>query len=99
MRKALLCMLAALVAGCATPSLTPEEMQADVAGFRLPQQLPAPVLAVAQALPLYHGVQLVRPLVAGHWPEHSLLHIGVLVAYAGAGYIIALHFARKRFSA
>jgi len=38
MRKALLCMLAALVAGCATPSLTPEEMQADVAGFRLPQE-------------------------------------------------------------
>jgi hypothetical protein len=38
MRKALLCMLAALVAGCATPSLTPEEMQADVASFRLPQE-------------------------------------------------------------
>lgn len=63
------------------------------------QQLPAPVLAVAQALPLYHGVQLVRPVVAGHWPQDVLLHVGVLLAYAVGGYIIALHFARKRFTA
>jgi lipooligosaccharide transport system permease protein len=63
------------------------------------QQLPAPVLAAAQALPLYHGVQLVRPLVAGQWPEALLLHMGVLLAYAAGGYIIALHFARKRFTA
>jgi lipooligosaccharide transport system permease protein len=63
------------------------------------EQLPAPVLAAAQALPLYHGVQLVRPLVAGHWPQSVLLHMGVLLAYAAAGYMIALHFARKRFSA
>ena len=63
------------------------------------EQLPAPVLAAAQALPLYHGVQLVRPLVAGHWPQSVLLHMGVLLAYAAAGYMIALHFARKRFTA
>lgn len=63
------------------------------------QQLPGWLLAVAQALPLYHGVQLVRPLVAGRWPEASLLHVAVLLAYAAAGYIIALHFARKRFTA
>jgi lipooligosaccharide transport system permease protein len=63
------------------------------------QQLPAPVLAVARALPLYHGVQLVRPLVAGHWPQDVLLHVAVLLGYAAAGYFVALHFARKRFAA
>jgi lipooligosaccharide transport system permease protein len=63
------------------------------------QQLPGPLLAVAQALPLYHGVELVRPLVAGRWPDHPLVHIAVLLGYAAAGYLIALRFARKRFTA
>jgi lipooligosaccharide transport system permease protein len=57
------------------------------------------VLAVAQALPLYHGVQLVRPLVAGNWPTNVPIHIAVLLAYAVLGYAIALYFARRRFSA
>lgn len=63
------------------------------------QQLPGPVLAVARALPLYHGVELVRPLVAGRWPADPLVHLAVLLAYAAAGYMIALRFARKRFTA
>ena len=63
------------------------------------QQLPGPLLAAAQALPLYHGVQLVRPLVAGRLPDDAVLHIGVLLGYAAAGYLIALRFARKRFAA
>ena len=62
-------------------------------------QLPAPLLAVAQALPLYHGVQIVRPLVAGVLPANLLLHVAVLVAYAAAGYALAIYFARKRFAA
>jgi lipooligosaccharide transport system permease protein len=62
-------------------------------------QLPAPVLAVAKALPLYHGVQIVRPLVAGAMPDDVLLHVAVLVGYAAAGYALAIHFARKRFAA
>ena len=76
--------------------VTPMTMISGV--FFPAQQLPRPVLAVAQALPLYHGVQLVRPLVAGHWPPAALVHIAVLVAYAAGGYMIALHFARKRFT-
>jgi lipooligosaccharide transport system permease protein len=76
--------------------VTPMTMISGV--FFPAQQLPRPVLAVAQALPLYHGVQLVRPLVAGQWPSAPLVHIAVLVAYAAGGYMIALHFARKRFS-
>jgi lipooligosaccharide transport system permease protein len=63
------------------------------------EQLPAPVLAVAKTLPLYHGVELVRPLVAGRSPHDVPLHVLVLVGYAAGGYIIALHVARKRFSA
>jgi lipooligosaccharide transport system permease protein len=77
--------------------MTPMTMISGV--FFPAEQLPRPVLGVAQALPLYHGVELVRPLVAGDWPRHVLLHLGVLVAYAAAGYAIALYFARRRFSA
>jgi lipooligosaccharide transport system permease protein len=63
------------------------------------EQLPGPILAVAKTLPLYHGVELVRPLVAGRWPAETPAHIAVLLGYAAAGYLIALHFARKRFTA
>jgi len=53
----------------------------------------------AQVLPLYHGVELVRPLVAGHVPTNIALHVLVLLAYAAAGTAIAIMFARRRFSA
>jgi lipooligosaccharide transport system permease protein len=77
--------------------MTPMTMISGV--FFPAEQLPRPVLAVAQALPLYHGVVLVRPLVAGRAPDGVALHLLVLLGYAGAGYLIALMFARKRFSA
>ena len=63
------------------------------------EQLPRPVLTVAQVLPLYHGVELVRPLVAGRWPAQVALHVAVLLAYAAAGYAIAIMYARRRFTA
>jgi lipooligosaccharide transport system permease protein len=62
------------------------------------ERLPAPLVAVAQALPLYHGVEIVRPLVAGRLPEQALVHVLVLLGYAAAGYAAAIYFARKRFS-
>ena len=77
--------------------MTPMTMISGV--FFPAEQLPAPVLAVAQALPLYHGIELVRPLVAGSWPTSVLVHVAVLLAYAAAGYAIALYFARRRFTA
>ena len=77
--------------------MTPMTMISGV--FFPAEQLPRPLLAVAQALPLYHGVALVRPLVAGLWPAHVLLHAAVLLGYAAAGYAIAIMFARRRFSA
>ena len=77
--------------------MTPMTMISGV--FFPAEQLPRPVLAVAQALPLYHGVELVRPLVAGHLPANMLVHMAVLVAYAAVGYAIAISFARRRFAA
>jgi lipooligosaccharide transport system permease protein len=77
--------------------MTPMTMISGV--FFPAEQLPRPVLAVAQVLPLYHGIELVRPLVAGTWPAHVPLHVAVLLAYAALGYGIALKFARRRFTA
>ena len=76
--------------------MTPMMMISGV--FFPAEQLPAPLLAVAKALPLYHGVQIVRPLVAGGPPPDLLLHMAVLLGYAAAGYALAIYFARKRFS-
>ena len=77
--------------------MTPMTMVSGV--FFPAEQLPKPVLAVAQVLPLYHGVELVRPLVAGKMPGNVALHIAVLLVYAAAGYAITITFARRRFSA
>jgi lipooligosaccharide transport system permease protein len=76
--------------------MTPMMMISGV--FFPAEQLPAPLLAVAKALPLYHGVQIVRPLIAGGPPPELWLHVAVLLAYAGAGYAAAIYFARRRFS-
>jgi len=76
--------------------MTPMMMISGV--FFPADQLPAPLVAVAKALPLYHGVQVVRPLVAGGPPPDFWLHVGVLLAYAAAGYALAIYFARRRFS-
>ena len=76
--------------------MTPMMMISGV--FFPAEQLPAPLLAVAKVLPLYHGVQIVRPLVAGGPPPDLLLHAAVLVGYAAVGYALAIYFARKRFS-
>jgi lipooligosaccharide transport system permease protein len=76
--------------------MTPMMMISGV--FFPAEQLPGPLLAVAKALPLYHGVQIVRPLVAGGPPPDLLMHMVVLVGYAAVGYSLAIYFARKRFS-
>jgi lipooligosaccharide transport system permease protein len=76
--------------------MTPMMMISGV--FFPAERLPAPMLAVAQALPLYHGVELVRPLIAGRLPEAIALHLAVLLGYAAAGYLLAIRFARRRFA-
>jgi lipooligosaccharide transport system permease protein len=74
--------------------LTPMMLLSGV--FFSVEQLPAGVQAAAQALPLYHGVQLIRPLVAGEWPTQVLLHIGVIAGYAVAGFYLATVLTRRR---
>jgi lipooligosaccharide transport system permease protein len=76
--------------------MTPMMMISGV--FFPAEQLPRPMLAVAQALPLYHGIELVRPLVAGQFPSAPLLHVAVLLGYAATGYFMAITFARRRFA-
>lgn len=77
--------------------LTPMTM---ISGVFFPMdRLPEPVQWVAQVLPLHHGVALVRPAVAGHWPEDVSLHLAVLLAYAAMAYVLAIGTARKRFLA
>jgi lipooligosaccharide transport system permease protein len=76
--------------------LTPMMM---ISGVFFPlEQLPAPVQAVARALPLHHGVQLVRSGVAGMWPPDAFLHVAVLLGYAVVAYWLAIVIARRRFS-
>jgi lipooligosaccharide transport system permease protein len=76
--------------------MTPMMMISGV--FFPAERLPGWLLAIAQALPLYHGVEIVRPLIAGRLPDALALHVAVLLGYAAAGYFIAIRFARKRFA-
>ena len=74
--------------------LTPMMMLSGV--FFPVAQLPAAVQAVAQALPLYHGVALARPLLLGEMPQAILLHVAVLLAYAIGGFYLAVVLTRRR---
>jgi lipooligosaccharide transport system permease protein len=76
--------------------MTPMMMISGV--FFPAEQLPEPLVSVAKALPLYHGVALVRPMMAGEIPQQALAHVAVLLGYAAGGYLLAIRFARKRFS-
>ena len=74
--------------------LTPMMMLSGV--FFPVEQLPVAVQAVAQALPLYHGVALARPLLLGEVPQAILLHVAVLLAYAIGGFYVAVLLTRRR---
>jgi lipooligosaccharide transport system permease protein len=76
--------------------MTPMMMISGV--FFPAEQLPAPLVAVAKALPLYHGVSLVRPTLTGALPADAHVHVLVLLAYAAVGYMIAIRCARRRFA-
>jgi lipooligosaccharide transport system permease protein len=74
--------------------LTPMMMLSGV--FFPVAQLPVAVQAAAQALPLYHGVALARPLLLGDMPQGILLHVAVLLAYAIGGFYLAVVLTRRR---
>ena len=74
--------------------LTPMMMLSGV--FFPVEQLPGVIQAIAMALPLYHGVEIVRPLLSGTLPAYLLLHIAVLAGYAAAGFYLATVLTRRR---
>jgi lipooligosaccharide transport system permease protein len=76
--------------------ITPMAM---ISGVFFPvEQLPAVMQAIAHALPLVHATELVRPLLNGAMPADVLLHVGVLLAYAVAGFYAALVLFRRRLA-
>jgi lipooligosaccharide transport system permease protein len=77
--------------------LTPMMMLSGV--FFPAEQLPPAVQAGAKLLPLYHGVALVRPLLAGELPAAPGAHLAVLGAYAVVGSYVALVLTRRRLLA
>ena len=77
--------------------LTPMMMLSGV--FFPAEQLPEAIQAVAKLLPLFHGVALVRPLLAGELPSAVLAHVAVLAAYAIVGLYAALVLTRRRLLA
>jgi lipooligosaccharide transport system permease protein len=74
--------------------LTPMMMLSGV--FFPLEQMPAAVQAGAKVLPLYHGVAIVRPLLSGELAPGLALHLGVLAAYALAGFYLASVLTRRR---
>ena len=74
--------------------LTPMMMLSGV--FFPVEQLPAAIQAIATVLPLYHGVEIVRPLLSGAVPQALLAHAAVLAGYAVAGFYLATVLTRRR---
>ena len=60
------------------------------------EQMPPWLAGVAGFLPLKHAIDLARPLMLGHVPDHVLLHVAVLLFYAALGYYAALVLTRRR---
>ena len=58
--------------------------------------MPEPVQAGAMALPLYHAIALMRPLMIGQAPVDMWLHLGVVLAYTGLSLPLATHLIRRR---
>jgi lipooligosaccharide transport system permease protein len=77
-----------------TVVLTPMLMLSGV--FFPIDRLPDGVRAVAPALPLYHGVAVVRPLLSGELPGDWLGHLVVIAAYAIVGFYLAVVLTRRR---
>lgn len=74
--------------------ITPMAMLCGV--FFPMDQLPPVMHAISMCLPLSHATLLVRPLLQGEVPSDILLHVGVLAAYAVAGFYLATVLYRRR---
>ena len=74
--------------------VTPMSMLCGV--FFPTAQLPQGLQALSAALPLSHATELVRPLLLGQSPENIALHVATLLAYAIAGFYLAVILFRRR---
>ena len=74
--------------------LTPMMMLSGV--FFPVERMPELVQWGAKALPLYHGVAIIRPLLAGEITSGALAHVAVLALYAVAGFYLATVLTRRR---
>jgi len=61
------------------------------------EQMPPWLQAVGNVLPLKAAVDIVRPLVLGEMPSDIAQPMAILIAYAAAGYYVALVLTRRRF--
>jgi lipooligosaccharide transport system permease protein len=61
------------------------------------EQMPQWLQVVGNVLPLKAAVDIVRPLVLGEMPSGIVQPLLVLIAYAAAGYYVALVLTRRRF--
>jgi lipooligosaccharide transport system permease protein len=52
---------------------------------------------IADWLPLSVAVDLVRPMFLDRWPDEPVRLVGVLAAFAGVSFWVALALTRKRF--
>ncbi len=62
------------------------------------EQLPPFLQSISSVLPLTHAINLARPLMNDVVPSHLPLHIGVLLAYAFAGFYVSMVLFRRRLS-
>jgi lipooligosaccharide transport system permease protein len=60
------------------------------------EALPQTMQWVAQALPLTHATQLVRPLLLGEIPQNIAWHIAALCLYAVVGLYASMRLFRRR---
>lgn len=74
--------------------LTPLSLLSGV--FFPTQNLPETLQWVISALPLYHAIELIRPLVLGAWPQRIGIHLAVLIGYAVMGFHLARLLAERR---
>ena len=61
-------------------------------------QLPAPLRAASEWLPLTNAVELVRPMFLDQWPANPWRSALILAAYALVAFWVALALTRRRFA-
>jgi len=58
--------------------------------------MPEAVQTAARALPLYHAIGLMRPLMIGAVPQDVLIHLAVLLGYTLVSFPLATYLISKR---